>query len=339
MPTILSDVIFQDELRDAMQEPVLERTAFFESGILLRNDEMSTLLAAPTNTFTIPYWLDLDYSIEPNYSNDVFEDIATPLAVAMGEQTGRSAYLNEGWATMQLVKNVTKTDPLGYVRTKLDGYWQRQGQRRVTASGIGLYNDNVANNGGDMVVNANGIISAEAIILARAQMGDNSNDAMGVIVMHSAVHTRLQILNLIDFTPLGDQIPLSGRFQGMTVVVDDGMPTFAGAGGAPTEYLSILFKPGAIGYAESQPAGLDGLAVSRVEERGNGGGVETLWSRRDMLLHPFGYKFLSATITGNATETRPASASWQDLALATNWERVLDRRAVPMAFIRSTASA
>lgn len=339
MPTILTDVVFQAELRDYMAEPVLERTNLFTSGLLLRNDDMDGLLASPSNEFVIPFWKALDKSIEPNYSNDVYNDIATPLAVTSGTQRARSAYLNEGWSTMQLVKNITKKDPLGYVAAQLDEYWMAQGQRRVIATAIGLYNDNVAGNNSDMVVPVNGPISAEAIIRAKAQMGDNTGNALSVIAMHSTVHTQLQILNLIDFTPIGDQVPLNGRYQGMVVIVDDGLPSFAGATASdPREFLSIVFKPGAIGYAENQPAGEDGLEVERVAGRGNGGGVETLWSRRDMLLHPFGYKFNSTTITGNATETRPASASWADLALASNWERVLSRKAVPMAFIRSRAS-
>ncbi|WP_312272237.1 hypothetical protein [Pseudomonas sp.] len=337
--TILSDVVFQAELRDYMAVPVVEQTAFFQSGVLLRNNDMNALLASPTNEFIIPFWLDLDSSIEPNYSNDVFTDVATPLAITSSTQRARAAYLNEGWATMELVKNITNQDPLDYVAGRLTSYWQRQAQRRVMATAIGLYNDNVASNNSDMVINANGVISAEAIIRAKATMGDYTANGLGVIAMHSAVFTQLSILNLIDFTPLGDQVPLNGRYQGMTVVVDDGMPSFAGAtDGAPREYLSIVFKPGAIGYAEEQPAGRAGLNVSWVDERGNGGGVETLWTRRDMLIHPFGYKFLSATITGNKTETRAQSASWADLALATNWERVLDRKLVPMAFIRSTAA-
>lgn len=338
MPTILSDVIFQNELRDYMTQPVIEQTNLFQSGILARNNEMNALLASPSHIFSIPFWNDLDTTIEPNYSNDVYEDIATPLSVDTSDQVGRAAYLNEGWAAMNLVRNITKEDPLGYVADKLVSYWQRQAQRRVIATAIGLYNDNLASNNGDMVVNANGPITAEAVIRARAGLGDYVANAMGVIAMHSTVHTQLQILNLIDFTPIGDQVPLNGRYQGMIVILDDGMPTFASAtAGGPMEFLSIIFKGGAIGYAEEQPAGEDGLEYERVPARGNGGGVETLWTRRDMLVHPFGYKFLSTTITGNKTETRAQSASWADLALAANWERTVDRKLVPIAFIRSTA--
>ncbi|AUY25493.1 hypothetical protein [Mixta calida] len=351
MPTILSDVVFRDELRDYMQVNTAERTAFFQSGILTTNNDMTTLLASPSNTFTIPWWVDLDASIESNYSNDVYTDIAVPLAVTSSEMQARAAYLNEGWAAMNLVKNITNQDPLEFVANRLISYWQRVAQRRAIASVVGIYNDNVASNGGDMVVDAGGTISAAAIIRAKATMGDYTGQLGGlsVIAMHSAVYTELQLLNLIDFTPLADQIPEFGRFQGMRVVVDDSMPILPAVeadpdatppvAAVPARYLSVIFGPGALGYAERQPAGEDGLEYAREPERGNGGGAETLWTRRDFVIHPLGYSFLSTTITGTPSTTRPISANWADLALATNWERKFDRKQVPLAFVTSTVAA
>ncbi|WP_428945294.1 hypothetical protein ACQK5W_04230 [Pantoea sp. FN060301] len=349
MPTILSDVVFRDELRDYMQVNTAERTAFFESGILTNNNDMSTLLASPSNTFTIPWWVDLDASIEPNYSNDVYTDIAVPLSVTSASMQARAAYLNEGWNAMNLVKNITNQDPLEFVANRLTSYWQRQAQRRAIATTIGIYNDNVAGNGGDMVIDAGGTISAAAIIRAKATMGDYTGQLGGlsVIAMHSAVHTELQILNLIDYTPLADQIPEFGRFQGMRVVVDDSMPVLPAVAAdpdatppvaaAPARYLSVIFGPGALGYAEEQDE--DDMEYDREPARGNGGGTETLWTRRNFVLHPLGYSFLSTTITGTQGTSRPISASWSDLALATNWERKFDRKQVPLAFVTSTVSA
>lgn len=337
MPTILSDVVFRDELRDYMQVNTAEKTAFFQSGILTNNNDMSTLLASPTNTFTIPWWVDLDASIESNYSNDVYTDIAVPLSVTSASMQARAAYLNEGWNAMSLVKNITNQDPLEFVASRLSSYWQRVAQRRLIATTVGIYNDNVANDGGDMVIDAGGTINAASIIRAKATMGDYSGQLGGlsVIAMHSAVQTELQILNLIDFTPLADQIPEFGRFQGMRVVVDDSMPVVGT--GADAKYLSVIFGPGAIGYAEQQPD--NDIRYVEEEERGNGGGAETLWTRRNFVLHPLGFSFLSTTITGTPTTTRPISANWADLALATNWDRKFDRKQVPLAFVTSTVAA
>lgn len=343
MPTILSDVVFRDELRDYMRVNTVEKTAFFQSGILTNNADMSSLLSSPSNTFTIPWWVDLDASIESNYSNDVYTDIAVPLSVTSASMQARAAYLNEGWNAMSLVKNITNQDPLEFVASRLTSYWQRVAQRRTIATVVGVYNNNVASNGGDMVVDAGGPITAAAIIRARATMGDytpqivtpNGTKALSVIAMHSAVYTELQILNLIDFTPIADQVPEFGRYQNMMVVLDDGLPVIGT--GADAKYLSIIFGPGAIGYAEEQDE--DDMEYDREPARGNGGGAETLWTRRNFVVHPLGYSFLSATITGTPGTTRPISANWSDLALATNWERKWARKQVPLAFITSKVSS
>ena len=340
MPTILSDVVFRDELRDYIAVNSVERTAFFESGILTTNADMTALLASPSNTFTIPWWVDLDASIESNYSNDVYTDIAVPLSVTSASMSARAAYLNEGWNCMNLVKNITKQDPLEFVAGRLLSYWRRVAQRRAIATANGIYNDNVAGNGGDMVIDAGGVISPTAIIRAKATMGDYTGQLGGlaVIAMHSAVHTELSIQNQIDFTPIAEQDPdFQGRFQGMRVVVDDGMPVIGT--GAAAKYLSVIFGPGAMGFAEQQPEGLDGLEYERAPDRGNGGGAETLWTRRNFVIHPLGYSFTGTTITGTPTTTRPISANWSDLALATNWERKFARKQVPLAFITSTVAA
>jgi hypothetical protein len=335
MPTILSDVVFRDELRDYISVNTVERTAFFQSGILTNNSDMSQLLASPSNTFTIPWWVDLDASIESNYSNDVYTDIAVPLSVTSASMQARAAYLNEGWNCMNLVKNITKQDPLEFVAGRLISYWQRVAQRRTIATAVGIYNDNIASNGSDMVVDAGGIINPASVIRAKGTMGDYSGQS--VIAMHSAVHTELSIQNQIDWTPIADQTPEFGRFQGMPVVIDDGLPVIGAGAGA--KYLSIIFGPGAMGYAEEQPEGLDGLEYERAPDRGNGGGTETLWTRRNFVIHPLGYSFTSTTITGTPTTTRPISANWADLALATNWERKFARKQVPLAFITSLVTA
>ena len=107
------------------------------------------------------------------------------------------------------------------------------------------------------------------------------------------------------------------------------MPVFGT--GAARQYLCVIFGAGAIGYGDGEPK--NALEYEREAARANGGGVETLWTRKDMILHPFGYRFESEVITGNGTETRPASASWSDLADATNWTRVVPRESVPLAYL------
>ena len=321
------------------QDPV-EKTAFFQSGILAPTPYAAEIARGPSNVANIPFWKAIDSSIEPNYSNDIYQDIATPRNVQTGEMMARVAYLNEGFGQADLTVELTTQNPLQSVANRLDNFWQRQAQRRLLATSLGIYNDNVAatdafHTQNDMVVDVSATLGfdAGAFIDATQTMGDalmsNSGEVLGVIAMHSFVYGQARKQQLIDFIRDAENNTMFATYQGYRVVVDDSM-TVVGEG-AERKFISIIFGNGAIGYGEGSPT--TPLAYQREEERGNGGGVETLWSRKTWLLHPLGYSFTSAVITGNGSETIARSASWQDLANATNWNRVVERKHVPIAFL------
>lgn len=321
------------------QDPV-EKTAFFESGILTPTPYASEIARGPSNIANIPFWKAIDTSIEPNYSNDVYQDIATPRNVQTGEMMARVAYLNEGFGQADLTVELTSQNPLQSVANRLDNFWQRQAQRRLIATALGLYNDNVAatdeyHTQNDMVIDVSATLGfdAGAFIDATQTMGDalmgSTGEVLGAIAMHSFVYGQARKANLIDFIRDADNNTMFATYQGYRVVVDDSM-TVVGTGN-DRKFISIIFGNGAIGYGEGTPT--NPLEYEREASRGNGGGVETLWTRKTWLLHPLGYSFTSAVITGNGSETIARSASWQDLANATNWNRVVERKHVPIAFL------
>jgi len=321
------------------QDPV-ERTAFFQSGILTPTPYAAEIARGSSNLANIPYWKAIDASIEPNYSNDIYQDVATPRAINTGEMMVRVAYLNEAFGQADLTVELTSQNPLQSVAARLDDFWQRQAQRRLLATTLGIYNDNRAatdasHTQDDMVidVSATSGFDAGAFIDATQTMGDAlggpGGEVLGVIAMHSFVYGQMRKQQLIDFIRDADNNTMIATYQGYRVVRDDEM-TVVGTGNA-RKFISVIFGNGAIGYGEGNPT--TPLAYERQESRGNGGGVEALWSRKTWLMHPLGYTFTSAVITGNGSETVPRSASWQDLANASNWDRVVDRKHVPIAFL------
>ncbi|ECB1254664.1 hypothetical protein EU404_20230 [Salmonella enterica subsp. enterica serovar Weltevreden] len=327
-------------LASYMTEDPVEKTAFFGSGILTSTPYAAEIANGPSNIANLPFWKAIDTSIEPNYSNDVYQDIATPRAIQTGEMMARVAYLNEGFGQADLTVELTSQNPLQSVASRLDNFWQRQAQRRLIATALGLYNDNVSatdayHEQNDMVVDVSATLGfdAGAFIDATQTMGDalmgNGGEVLGAIAMHSFVYTQARKAQLIDFIRDADNNTMFATYQGYRVIVDDSM-TVVGQG-AQRKFISIIFGQGAIGYGEGNP--VMPLEYERGASHANGGGVETLWTRKTWLLHPFGYSFTSAVITGNGTETIARSASWQDLANATNWNRVVDRKHVPIAFL------
>lgn len=340
--TTIGDIVTGNEpvILSYMTEDPVEKTAFFESGILTPTPYAAEIARGTSNIANIPFWKSIDTSIEPNYSNDVYQDIATPRNVQTGEMMARVAYLNEGFGQADLTVELTSQNPLQSVASRLDNFWMRQAQRRLLATALGLYNDNVAatdayHTQNDMVIDVSATLGfdAGAFIDATQTMGDalmgSSGDVLGAIAMHSFVYAQARKQQLIDFVRDADNNTQFATYQGYRVIVDDSM-TVVGTGN-DRKFISIIFGNGAIGYGEGSPT--VPLAYHRSEERGNGGGVETLWTRKTWLLHPLGYSFTSAVITGNGSETIARSASWQDLANATNWNRVMERKHIPIAFL------
>lgn len=321
------------------QDPV-EKTAFFESGILTPTPYAAAIANGPSNLANIPFWKAISTDIEPNYSNDVYQDIATPRAINTGEMMARVAYLNEGFGQADLTVELTSQNPLQSIAARMDNFWMRQAQRRLIATSLGIYNDNVSatdayHTQNDMVVDVSATLGfdAGAFIDATQTMGDAlmgpSGEIIGTMAMHSYVYGQLRKGQLIDFIRDAENNTMFAAYQGYRLIVDDSM-TVVGTG-ADRKFINIIFGQGAIGYGEGSPT--TPVEYERSASRGNGGGVEVLWSRKTWMLHPLGYSFTSAVITGNGTETIARSASWQDLANATNWNRVVDRKHVPIAFL------
>jgi hypothetical protein len=113
-------------------------------------------------------------------------------------------------------------------------------------------------------------------------------------------------------------------FLGRRIVIDDGMPAALNATSELIEYTSVLFGAGAFGVGEGSPE--NPVEVDRAPAQGNGAGIETLHSRKTVLMHPAGYQFTSSSVAS-------VSPTRAELEAAANWTRVVERKAVSMAFL------
>lgn len=317
-----------------MDRDPVTATPFAESGLLVSDPIIQAAAASTTNIVELPYWTDLDSSVEPNYSNDVYQDIAIPQKISSGSLKARNAWLNEAWGVMTLAQALASDDPWERIAARLDAFWARQAERRVVATARGIYLDNIASDDGDMVHDA-AAANESAIISAIMTMGDSFGEITGYIT-HSAVFGAF-MQNQLATARRDENGVLRRTMLGLPAEINDtGTTTPDG-----TKHLTTLMGPGAFGYGMTEPGGVVArgyeqsysLEYEREAARGNGGGSDTLWSRRNMIVHPLGYDFTSASITGNGNETTPRSAGWADLANPANWEREAGRKQVPMAFL------
>lgn len=330
--TRLSDIIDVKVFRDLPQVDGPEKTAFFDAGIVTRNGLLDEIASGPGKIVELPFWNDLDGSVEVNYSTDNPASSATPQKINQGSQIARKAFVNQGWQAADLASEMAMGGTaMEAIRARTDRYFARQWQRRLVAACNGLLADNVAANSGDMVVNvaaeatgsqtADTRFNRDAFTEAAFTMGD-AKSGLTAIAVHSAVHKQMVKNDDIVYIPDSQGQLTIPTYMGLRVIVDDGMTVTAGTTSG-FKYTSVLFGAGAFGYGVGSPE--VPVEVDRGAAAGDGGGIETLWVRNTWLLHPFGFQQTGTPAGVSFTNT--------ELQAATSWARVLDRKLIPMAFL------
>lgn len=328
----LSDIIDVKVFQDLPSVNSPEKTAFFESGVVTRNALLDGIATAAGKTAELPFWKDIDATVAPNLSTDNPATLATPDKIVQGEQIARKAFLNKGLSAADLASELAMgSRAMDQIRARVDAYWLRQWQRRLIASCNGILADNVANNSGDMVIN----VAAEATASQTATtkfnrdtftdavytMGDAA-DALRAIAVHSAVMKQMVKNDDIVYVPDSQGRLTIPTYMGLRVIVDDGLPVVAGTTSG-FKYTSVIFGEGAFGYGDGAP--VVPVEVQREANQGNGAGVETLWTRKTWILHPFGYQ--------NTGTPASVSFSLAELAADAAWSRVVERKNVPISFL------
>jgi len=345
--TQLSDLYDPLTFQNALQERQVELNAFLQAGVMTNDPKLQMHLSTGGQIGELPFYYQLPTSgegasgTEPNFSSDDPAVSSTPQKITSGKMIFRASYQNNSWSAMDLAREITSlSDPLQAIVNRVAVYWNTNTQNRLIKSAMGVLNDNVANNAGDMVVNvatdsaaavtAAELIGADVVIDAWATMGDRMTQAQGmVLAVHSVVYAQLNKQNLIEFIPNARGEVLIGTYLGMRLIVDDGLPAVAGTN--RVTYTSIIFGPGSYGYGQGYPE--NPSEVERDPSSGEGGGQEIIYSRITEIIHPVGFSFNSSTLTGGTGNTQ---ASWSDLELATNWGRAFqNRKSVRMAYLQT----
>ena len=328
----ISDIYNPLTFASFIDEAQIELNNFIRSGVLVQSPLVANMASQGGNEGELTGFKPLGTE-EPNYSNDNPADTSTPANITRYIQRWRLASQNKSWSTMDIAAELALKDPVAAITSKIGQYWATQNERRLIQSAMGVLADNVANYGGDMVVNLATddpapidpaqLVSGDAVLDALQTSGDHKMNYTA-IAMHSVVYTSLQKQNLIDFIPNARGEIVIPTYMGMTVVVDDSLPAVAGS--ERVTYTSILFGAGA--FVGGQGRVKNPSEIDRKPEAGNGGGEEILYSRRSEIIHPLGCSFSNGTVTGQS----PTQA---ELALADNWTRVWERKNINMAFLQT----
>lgn len=332
------DVVIPEVYQSYSQVDDVEKTAFFQSGIVTKNDMLDKLADEGGATVNLPFWRDLDPSQEPNLTSDNPLQKATPNKIATGKQVARKAFLNQWYSAADLAGELAGSDPNKRIRERFSVYWQRQWQRRLIATAISLMIDNATRHDGDMLhdisvdtaanITTANLFNRKAFTGAAFTLGDMVEN-LGAIAVHSMVYKRMVDNDDIDFVKDSSGSMVIAMFMGKRVIVDDGMPVMPVGTGTGFRYTSILFAPGAFAYGGGTPH--VPFEVERQGLEGNGGGVEYMGERKTWLIHPFGYKVAIEPSNPAGFTLGELNGSISNPVIP--YERVVDRKHVPLAFL------
>ena len=299
---------------------------FIQSGVAVVDNDANAFLNGPIGGQTYnPRYIGPLADVDPNISTDDPAVKSVPNKITGVKNTAVRQSLNQSWSVMDLAVDLNGSDPVAVIQSQIAKYWLTVRQKRTLLSLKGVVADSVANHQSDLATDlssgtgAAALISAEAIIDARQQLGDHDSLLRGMAV-HSVVLSTMRKLNLIDTIPFSRGEINMPSYLGLPLLVDDGMTV--DTSGSDTLYYTYLFGPGAIALGYGSPK--VPYEVKRDPDAGNGGGQETVFSRVEWIVHPQGYQFgLSETPT-------PAQ-----LEAAANWTRAWERKRIPLAAIIS----
>ena len=331
----LRDIFNKNVVLSYQVKDNLQRSKFWQSGAFVSDARLRPLLTSGSRTFEVPYINPIDGNLEANYGNTILTDIAMPRTIDGIKSKGRLAFFNEGFVESRLESYLMGQSPLQLMAQMVDNFWLTQAENRAVATVIGLLNYDQANGKtlttdiSKATADETSGFNVDAFIDAEGTL-DEAHQGLGVLIVHPLIATKMRKQKLVEKVTTSDNLAPVEVYNGRTVVTST-KGTVIGTG-KNAKYVSFLLGRGA--FAADMVAGQDDLELERTANTGNGAGHTTLWTRRNMLIHPQGFSFIAedSALTGG-TKNEALSASWTDLTKAENWRKDADDAATPIRFL------
>lgn len=325
--TELDDVIVPEIFVPYVQNRTTEKSRLIQSGALQVSDRLNAMLAGEGTTFNQRFFKDLDRD-EENTSSASDPTDSTPGGINSGREIQVRLSRNKSWGSADLLDSLISPDPMDAIANLVAGYRANRLQRAFVATVKGMFAMNAAapvasgdkastHTQNDMTRDISGSSFADGVtnfnpagvITAAGTMGDSLNE-LSMMMVHSVVYQRMQLLNLIDYIPDAEGRVNISTYLGREVIVDDSMPFTGG-----------VFETWLVGGGAFQ-LGIGSAKVPVETDRKpasyKGGGSEILYHRWENIIHPVGHAWV-----GTAAEGGPLNSALQTAA---NWARVFPER-------------
>lgn len=328
--------------------PRVKQNALLRAGVFRSRSELKTMLAEQTggNYITLPMFGRIG-------GDPVNYDGATDISCSSTKSYSQSMVVvgrAKGWEELDFSTDVTGQDFLEKAATQISEYWDDvdQGILLSILKGIfgvtaGSFNTKNTYDATGNTASA-GKMAADTLNNAIQQAAGANKNIFTLAIMHSAVATHLENLQLLEYFKATDANGLQrdvglATWNGRTVMIDDDVPTedvaesSSGQGDGYTKYTTYLLGRGAFDYCDI------GATVPYEPDRdpASKGGKSMIYSRQRKLWAPYGFSFTKFSMAS-------ASPTNADLGKAVNWTLVndgassksyIDTKAIPIARIYS----
>ena len=312
--------------------PNVKKNQLIQSGAVGTNDNAKTALASQTGSLyaRIPYFGRI--SGDTSQNNDGATNI-TSTSTTTYEQGFVTASRMDSWTERSFSKNITAgVDFMDNVARQIADYKLEVKQAMLLAILSGVFSmtstgktaaataakefiekhtyDISGKAGEDALVGATTLNTA-----IQQACGDNKN-IFKLVVMHSAVATRLENLRLLKYMTYTDKDGIQhdlalATWNGRTVLIDDDMPVESTEGG--TKYTTYVLGQGSIVLDDIG----DSVPYEMSRDPKTNGGQDTLYVRDRYICGVDGISF-------EKPASCTASASNDDLKNGANWNIIND---------------
>lgn len=327
--TAITNIIEPTLWSKYLLELTTEKSLLVQAGIAASDPALEAAASQGGRTVEMPMWDDLPHDLGTSTRSKVVTDTdtaITPAGLTTDYDLAVKHFRAQSFQVAPIINYVTGEDAAQVVLTRFAKWWMKEEQRLLLKTLTGVFADStVATNlSNDISIETTStdpanLISSAAIENTRFLLGD-AFEKFTAIIMHSTPFQRLRLLNLIDFDKSSEQnaVPIA-TYQGLRVLVDDGMTKTAGSGSG-FKYSSFLFGQGAIGRVDvPMKDGDPNIEVVRDPLKGTGAGQVDIVTRRYFLLHPRGIKY-TGSLSGvvSPSDTDLSTDNWDQVWLTKN---------------------
>lgn len=311
--------------------PDLVLTNMIESGAVVVDSEISSLISNGSNLFTVPFY-DVLGGTEQDYNGvtDFTYDSLTG-----GNYSGCVYGRMKAWKAISFIKDFNSgADPMAQIVDGVAKYWIKKRQERlvgILTAVFGITGD------ADFATHITNIATATTTTTDANRIGETTiNDAcvkacgdnaggFSLAIMHSVVANRLASLQLLNYAKYTDargiERPLPiGYINGLTVIINDNVPKTANATDTDEfDYTTYVLGQGAIRYASApvdMPSEMD-------RDPKVAGGVDMIYTRIRECFAPAGFSFKGDVTTDVAVPDA-------ELFDKVNWERKMPAKSIMM---------